>query len=611
MVAQLSEVAGETFDYVIVGAGTAGLTVAARLAEDPSVSVAVLEAGDANLNDPKILYGGGFGSTWFNPQASRGFVYDWAFMTVPQKHSNDRQWAWNRGKGLGGSSAMNFYAWVKPPAADINAHEELGNPGWNWDSYQKYTCRSETYTAPSEEQMKEFPFTYVEEFHGTTGPVQVAIPRSSYKTDKLYLDTLEKLGAKLVKDPYGGDITGRFIGSSHVDPAKGFTRSDSATAFYTPNKDKPNFKVLLNATAGPLVLENPEEGGDVVATGIEFIHGGQTYVVHARKEIVLSAGTIRSPQILELSGIGRPDILEKIGVPVKVALPGVGENVQDHIFGGVSMQLDPSVPHETFDKFRNPEFAAEQAKLQEQGQRNRHQFGITSFGYIPLSLANPEGAKSFHARVTEFVTEAKKSGKLRPGLAEQYDIQLRTLLDDTLPDMEVVGFPGFLTFISIPEPDNNHISLLYVLQHPFSRGTIHAKSKDPLEHPDIDPHSFEVPFDLELLVEHIKLVRKLAHMEPLKSGIVREIDPGPNATSDEDLKDYLRKTCGTCFHAIGSLSMLPREKNGCVDPHLRVYGTKNVRVADLSIVPLHIAAHTVATAYGVGEKMADILKGVV
>ncbi|TCD63782.1 hypothetical protein EIP91_004965 [Steccherinum ochraceum] len=605
MASNLSEVAEKTFDYVVIGAGTAGLVIAARLAEDPAVSVAVLEAGGANLIDPKIIWGGQFGATFQDPK------YDWGFTTVPQAHSNNRQWMWNRGKGLGGSSAMNFYAWIKPPAADVNAFEELGNPGWNWESYKKYTTRSEHFTPPTEEQLKDFPFTFDPALHGHSGPLSVAIPRTSFATDKLFLGALEANGAKLIRDPYGGDITGRFIGSSHVDPANAFTRSYTATAFFGPNQIKPNFKVLLNATAGPLMFKEEKDQGEVVATGVQFFYQGRPYVVRARKEVVISAGTINSPKILELSGIGQPALLQKIGVTVKVDLPGVGENVQDHVLGGVPMELKPSVPVQTFDGFRNPVFAKHQDHLQVIGRENRHQFGISSFGYVPLTLADPEVAKSFHKRVAKWVEEAKKSGKLPPGLSEQYDIQLRHLLDDSIPDIEIVGFPGFFQFLNPPEPKANHLTLLSILQHPWSRGSIHAKSQDPMEDPAIDPHAFEVPFDLELMVEHIKFSRKLARTEPLKAGIEREVDPGPNVKTDEQIAEYLRTVCGTCFHAIGSVSMLPREKNGCVDSQLKVYGTKNVRVADLSIVPLHFAAHSVATAFGIGEKMADILKGVV
>ncbi|KAH8099870.1 GMC oxidoreductase [Cristinia sonorae] len=604
MVAELEDIAGITFDYIVIGAGTAGLTVAARLAEDPSVSVVVLEAGAANLNDPKILLGGSFGATWSDPQ------YDWNFSTVSQKHSNNRPWPWNRGKGLGGSSAMNFYAWLKPPAADVNAFEELGNPGWTWDDYSKYTTRTEKFTKPADEQLSELPHGCDTYTLGGQGPLPVAIPRTSHVLDKLFFSALEQKGINMLDDPYGGNNNGSFVASATIDRAQRWTRSDSTTAFYLPNKDKPNFKVLIDANVSQIIFNEVKEGGDLVASGVQFIHGGQTYIVNATKDVVVSAGTINSPKILELSGIGRPEILQKIGVHVKVDLPGVGENVQDHIFVGVSMQLDPSVAHETFDSFRDPEFAKLQLRLHELGQKNRHQFGISSFAYFPFTTADPEAAKSFHQRVEDFIVEAKQSGTLPPGLAEQYDIQLRILKDDSVPDMEIVGFPGFLSFLSTPQPEANHLTVGSVLQHPFSRGTIHARSKDPLEQPDIDPHYFESPFDLELLVEHIKFIRKLAQTEPLKSGLVCEIDPGPNATSDEDIGNYIKDTCITCFHAVGSLSMLPRDKNGVVDPQLKVYGTKNVRVADLSIVPLHVAAHTVATAYAIGEKMADILKGV-
>ncbi|THH28509.1 hypothetical protein EUX98_g5668 [Antrodiella citrinella] len=595
MVAQLSEIAGQTFDYVVVGGGTAGLTVAGRLAEDPNVSVAVLEAGGANLDDPNILRLGTYGSTFLNPQ------YDWGFFTTPQKYSNGRKWMWNRGKGLGGSSALNFNGWLKPPAADIDAFEELGNPGWNWDSYQKFTCRTEKFTVPSEAQMSEFPHTFNKAFHGDNGPLQIAIPRPALKTNKLLFDTLDKKGVKLITDPYGGDINGCFITSSTIDRSQKWTRSYSATAFYLPNKDKPNFKVLIDAS-GSRVLFKDEEGEDLVACGVEFIHGGQTHTVNVRKDVILSAGTIKSPQILELSGIGQSAVLEKIGVPVKLDLPGVGENVQDHVFAGTCHRpkcvLNPDLgPYDSFDHILDPEFAKKQAWLQDIGERNNHELGITAFSYLPMTIADPEAAKSFHARVAKFVADAKSSGKLPPGLAEQYDIQLKALKDDGVPDMEFVSWPGFAKVVSnsIPDPKADHVTIMCFLQHPFSRGTIHAKSSDPLEYPDIDPHYYEVPFDLEIMVEQIKFIRRLAQTEPMKSGVVQEIDPGSDATSDEAIRDHLRNTSSTVFHAIGSLSMLPREKNGVVDPQLK---------ASLSYRILYPHTHS-----DMPLPVADILKG--
>ncbi|KAI0931110.1 hypothetical protein AcW2_000066 [Taiwanofungus camphoratus] len=625
MVSQVSDIANKTFDYIVIGGGTAGLTVASRLVEDPDKSVLVLEAGQPNLNDPKILYGGGFGSTFGDAK------YDWGHTTVPQKHCNNRAMVWNRGKGLGGSSHMNFYAWIKPPAADIDAVEELGNPGWNWEMYKKYTERAEEFTAATEEQLKEYEHTHNLEYRGTSGPIKTTVPDTADTLNQMFVDVLQKKGVSLLKDPYGGDITGCWIASANLDRKAQWTRSYAATAYYLPNKDKPNFKVLTDAVGARILFSDEMAGNDYIANGVEFVHNGKRYTAHARKEVICAAGTIKSPQLLELSGVGRPDVLKKIGVPLKIELLGVGENVQDHTFSGVSFELDRKVDHKTLDVFRDAVLAKEQTKLQwasfpacnldsepechpfisyrELDQHNRHRLGITGFSYLPISVTHPKEAPSIIDGVTAYIKAQKKGGKVPPELAEQYDIQLRVLKDKSLPDMEFIVFPGYMTFASAPEDGKTYFTMLLVSNHPFSRGTIHAKSNDPLDDPDIDPHIFENPYDLEIFAEHVTFIRSIANAEPLKSSIIREVNPGPEAKTLDQIKEYLKNYCSTTFHAIGSLSMLPREKNGVVDPELRVYGTKNLRIADLSVVPLHFAAHTQATAYAIGERLADILKG--
>ncbi|PCH42171.1 GMC oxidoreductase [Wolfiporia cocos MD-104 SS10] len=601
MAAQISDVSGKSFDYIIIGGGTAGLTVANRLVEDPFKSVLVLEAGEANLDDPKILLGGGFGSIFGDEK------YDWAFTTLPQKYANNRRMALPRGKGLGGSSAVNFYVWCKPPAADIDAWEELGNPGWNWEAHQKYALRAEEFSAASEEQLEHYAHMHNAEFRGKNGAIKTTPPGKTLQVSKMLLDTLQKQGVPLLEDPYGGNVTGCWIAASSLDRKNQWNRSYAATAYYIPNKDKPNFTVLTEAFGARVLFDTEKSGDDLVATGVEFVHKGKRYIAHATKEVICSAGALKSPQILELSGIGRRDVLEKIGVPVKVELPGVGENLQDHTMVGISYELDPKVAHETVDLFRNPEQAKEQLRLRDLDQDNAHRIGVSGFSYIPLQISSPNAVQNIIDGVTKHIEEQKKNGKLPPGLAEQYDIQLRMLQDRSLPDIELIAFPAHLTPLTAPEKDKPYLTVLCVIQHPFSRGWVHAKNNDPLDQPDIDGRVFENPYDLEIFLESAKFAKRIAETEPMKSGCIREIDPGASAKTDDELKEYLKNACSTCFHACGSASMLPRDKNGVVDPKLRVYGTKNLRVADLSVAPMEIAAHTQAAAYAIAEQLADIL----
>ncbi|KAF9040114.1 GMC oxidoreductase [Panaeolus papilionaceus] len=594
-----ADVQDKTYDYVIVGGGTSGLALATRLSEDSIVSVLVLEAGPQNLKDAKIDMPGQFAQVLGNPQ------YDWGFMTTKQKHSNDKQYAWGRGFGLGGSSAINFYCWIKPPAADIDAFEKLGNPGWNWTEYQKYSRKVENFHPPSKEQTDLYPHTYDEKLRGTSGPIHVTIPANVHTIDTIVQKTLVNKGLKAIEDPYGGDITGTWIASANLDP-ESWSRSYSATGYLLPNLKRHNLTVVTDAYVSRVLFEDAI-GQDLEASGVEFTHGDKSYVVKARKEVIVSAGAINSPKVLELSGIGQPEVLSRIGVDVKLNLPGVGENVQEHTFVGVGYELDPNTHHESYDRMFDPVYAEEAKKLYIQ-RKGMHRVGITSFAYFPLSAADAAAASNMVQQLDEEIKSQKASSSLKPGLAEQLEIQLEILKDDTLPDIEIVAFPGLFTGITAPEPGRSYVTMLCVLNHPISRGTIHAKSKDPKEHPEIDAHYFEHDADLENLVQQIKFVRSLSDVEPWKSGIVREVDPGPKCETDEDIRNYIKNHLSTTWHTVGSCSMLPRNKGGVVDPRLKVYGTKNLRVVDLSIIPLHIAAHTQVTAYTIAEKAADLIK---
>ncbi|KAJ7048088.1 GMC oxidoreductase [Mycena amicta] len=583
-----SNVVDKSFDYII---------------EDPSlnITVCVLEAGEHNIGESLIELPGQFGHTFGNSK------FDWSFPTTAQKHSLNKSYLWQRGRGLGGSSCMNFYAWTKPPAKDFDAIEELGNPGWNWSEYAKYTRRSETFHAAQKEQLELYPYTYDPTFRGDSGPIQVTVPHSVHTVDQLFQATLAKKGLKAIADPYGGDITGTWLASANLDP-RSWTRSYAATAYYLPNKERKNLVILTEATVARVLFAESAPGKELTATGVEFIHDGKTLQVHAKKEVILSAGTIKSPQILELSGIGRKEILEKIGVECRVDLRGVGQNVQEHTYLGVSYELNPNDAHETYDLMRDPKFAAE-AKTLHSELKGMHRIGITSFAYFPLTSATSE-APELIKRAEQSVEELKRGGALEPGQADILDKQIENLKDDSVPDLEIVAFPGYFTTITAPEPGKSYVTILSVLNHPLSRGTIHATSNDPLANPEINPAYFENDNDLENLVQHIKYTRSMNETEPWKSGVVREIDPGPNCQTDEEIRKYIYDCHGTCWHTVGSTSMLPLDKQGVVSPELRVYGTTNVRVVDVGIIPIHLATHTHATAYVIAEKAADIIRGI-
>ncbi|KAI0049312.1 GMC oxidoreductase [Auriscalpium vulgare] len=593
--ADIADVHDKSFDYVVVGAGTSGLALATRLAEDPSVSVLVLEAGKYHGDDPTTRLPAMYAKNFGNPD------YDWAFSTTPQPHADNTIYHWNRGKGLGGSSALNFYVWNRPPAIDIDAWEKLGNPGWNWANYLKYSNKSIKFIPPPDAKVKAERQTSDPAYHGTDGPIAVGFANGSPGWDVTLQDTLKKIGIKTVTDGSGGQGIGSFMVTSTVDPR---TNARTYSVDYVPSPQPSNLKILPLATVARVVLSQERPGSDAIATGVEILHDGQKKTVKVGKEVLVSAGAIKTPQILELSGIGDHDILQKAGVETVVDLPAVGSNVQEHLFTGVSWELNAPENFNTLDPLHVPEIAAENLQLYQKGE-GLFVTGLLNLTHTPLSLVSTR-ADAIHGAFAEKVKAGKYSGK--PGLSEQLEVQLDLAKNGA--ETELISFPGFLSYPNTPEPGKKYISLCPAINHPFSRGTIHIASTDPNASPTIDPHYFEEDIDLQTFLEQVKFARRVGTLAPLSAHVGKEINPGPDVKTDEQLVAWLKKYMTTTYHTVGSCAMLPRAKGGVVDPQLKVYGTANVRVVDLSIVPLHIASHTQATAYAIAEQAADIIKGV-
>ncbi|CCM05250.1 uncharacterized protein FIBRA_07460 [Fibroporia radiculosa] len=598
MLATVDEVVNSsgTYDYVICGGGTAGLTVAARLTEDPSVSVLVLEAGGANIDDWTILRSASWGSHFGNPNQS------WAYRTVNQKHAANQELTWVRGKGLGGSTQINFMSWTKPPASEIDDFERLGNPGWNWKNHQKYVARTEGFVTPSAE-VQERNHLLIDSLEiGTDGPLKVAYPGTIDEGELRVRETLINAGFPIAPLPLNGDPKGTFFAPSIYDPAT-HTRSYATTAFYLPNKDRKNFVVLVDAFVNRVVTEDAE-GGAITAKGVEFEHEGATYTVNARKEVILCTGALKSPHILELSGIGRKDVLERIGVPMKVELPGVGENLQDHFSVSMSYELREEVDWETVDLLRDPVLEAKHRELHAQG-KGIYTKAPVNLSFLPLDLITDK-ADAFYETIKKKITE--NAHRYPPGLMEQYEIQLERMRQGA-PGCELICLPVFISVPNPPAPGKRYVTLFPSLNHTFSRGWMHSKSSNPRDDPEIDPCFFEQEIDLDIQVELVKFARGLAKVSPLKEMLVSEVNPGPEIQTDDQVRDYVKQFFFSTWHTTATCSMLPKEKNGVVDPNLKVYGTTNLRVVDFSIAPLIFAAHPTATVFAIAEQAADIIKG--
>ncbi|KDQ20129.1 hypothetical protein BOTBODRAFT_27543 [Botryobasidium botryosum FD-172 SS1] len=598
LTASIEAIAAQEFDYVIAGGETAGLVLAARLSEDPSVTVCVLEAGGNNLNEPEILIP--HRMNLGNPRV------DWGFKTVPQLYADNTVAPWSRGKGLGGSSALNMCLYQRPPSFDLDAIGRLGNPGWNWDRFLEYAKKSETFQLPTPEEAEKYHFYTNPEHHGTSGPLRAGFRSSSTECSLLFQKTLNNLGIEMQKDHMGGKLCGTWVDPATIDKETG-SRSYAANAYYAPNASRENLKVLIGALVHKVTFSSIRLNEDVQATGVAFIYDGKPFEVKARKEVIVSGGALKSPQILELSGVGDPEILKPLGLDVHVELPGVGTNLQEHNAIVTAFELTESDRWVTRDAVQfNPDLAAEQLALYRSTGEGLYSISRGVIAFSPLKTLNPKAAEHMIASIEAKIREQKD-----PALREQWALQLEAMKDNDVPDCEFIGSPNYVPTAHPPNIKKKYFSVSGLHNRALSRGTIHITSTNPVDHADIDPRSFEQDEDMVMMLEIMKFMRKLPETEPFKSMVAKELSPGPECVTEQDMRTYIKKYLKSSWHTAGTCSMLPRDKNGVVDNRLKVYGTTNLRVVDLSVIPLHFMAHTQATVYALAEQAADIIKGVI
>ncbi|KAI0079016.1 alcohol oxidase [Panus rudis PR-1116 ss-1] len=596
MLVKVDDVMNKAFDYVVIGGGNAGLTLAARLSEDPAVSVLLLEAGAAHINDPEVLRVGFFGRLFMQKD------YAYAYKITTHSGVTGAMRPWFRGKGLGGSAGINFMVWMPPPREELDDFERLGNPGWNFADWKRLTKKIEHFYPPSKERQEALQINCNEWDLGREGPLPIAYPATIPEGEHKIRESIIKAGIPPAVDAYKGNPRGVFWALNTYDPNTN-TRAYPGSAFLDPIMHRPNFSVLVEARVNR-ILSKTGEDGTVTATGVEFDHGGETRVANVMKEVVVSAGTLESPHVLELSGIGKRDVLEKAGIPLKVELPGVGENMQDRMLIAVSWELRDDANLETWDVFRDkPEMIAKHAELHANGE-GLFTVGLVNAVFAPLKTITPKAQEIYEEAKAEI---QQKLDAFHPGLQEQYKYQLDRILNGA-PEGEILVFPGLSVFYNPPTPGKKYLTFAVALNHPFSRGTIHSLSNDPNQDPEFDPHYFEYDVDLEIYTEVVRFVRKIADHSPLKDLVAKEHNPGPDCQTDEQVKEWVKTRCSTMWHTAGVCGMLPKEKNGVVDPQLKVYGTNNIRVADMSIVPLLFAGHPSSTVYYIAEKAAEIIK---
>lgn len=530
-------------DYIIIGAGSAGCVLANRLTEDPKISVILLEAGGEDLN-PLIHIPAGYIKTMVNP------AINWMFESEPEANTAMRPIAFPRGKVLGGSSAINAMLYVRGQSHDYDGWAQRGNRGWSYQDILPYFRKAEHCEAMDSENMDP-------ELRGQNGPLNVAMVRSRYKALDLVIEAAEKLGYPHNPDYNGHDQEGF---AYYQVTQKNGVRHSAKKAYIDPVRRRSNLTILTKAQATGLILDGAK------ATGVRCLINGVEKTIEAGREVIVSAGTIQSPQLLELSGIGNPEILLQHGINPRHALPGVGENLQDHFISRISWKLSGNLSINHLS--RGAALAREIVK-----------YALTRRGALSL----PAGI------LAGFV-------KSRPGLIGpdiQYHIANASFANPAKRIFD--DFPG-MTFGPCQ-------------LRPESRGHIHLRSPDATDAPRIFPNYLNSEEDQRVHIAGLKIAREIMESDIMRQHVNVELRPGKNINSDEDLLAYARETGVTLYHPVSTCRMGPSPAAGdVVDERLRVYGIDGLRVVDASIMPTLVSGNTNAPTIMIAEKAAAMIK---
>jgi choline dehydrogenase-like flavoprotein len=535
--------------------------------------VLVIEAGPDGRQDPGITIPGRKGSTL-------GGKYDWNFTTVAQPSANGRIFAQNRGKVLGGSSALNLMTWDRTSIAELDAWEkELGNKGWNWNNLYPAMLKAEKFQPSTE---------YGTEGVGSTGPIKTVINRIFPRHQSTWIPTLNAFGLATNRESLGGNPIGVSTQPTNVSPE--YNRS------YAPEYlqlAKSNLILRTDTRVAKINFEG------ITAVGITLEDGS---VVSARKEVILSAGSFQTPGLLELSGIGNETMLKNLNIPVIKNLPTVGENLQDHIRIQSSYQLKPEYP--SFDALKNATRAAAELALYNDNKVSLYDYTASGYAYFPWSIVSNETTAKLRALVNSTIPTSPVDK-----LKMHY---FSPALSNSVPQLEVIFSDGYTGLKGYPAANSSlsgigTFSLIGVVQHPLSKGNVHISSSNITSKPTINPNYLSHPYDLEAAANLAKFLRTIASAEPMRSVWTNEYEPGNAVQSDEDWKAYALSNTLSIYHPIGTAALLPEEDGGVVDAELKVYGTKSLRVVDASIIPLLPSAHIQTLVYGIAEKAAEMI----
>jgi choline dehydrogenase len=525
------------FDYIVVGAGSAGAVMAARLSENPKIRVLLLEAGPKDSSF-WIHLPIGYGKTMWSK------TYNWCFHTDPDPNMNGRKIYWPRGKTLGGSSSINGLIYIRGQREDYDDWAAQGNTGWSYQEILPYFRKSE-HNERGENA-----------YHGVNGPLRVSNIKHTNPLIEAFIAGAQELGVPRTEDFNGEEQRG--AGYYQLTTWKGW-RWSTAKGYLKPARARQNLMVLTEAQTMKILTKGKQ------AIGVQYKHENEVKEIFVTREVILCAGAIQSPQLLQLSGIGPESLLKKHGIDVVHDLPGVGENLQDHLQIRLTFESTQRTTNDDLNSWLG------QAKLGLQWLLKRSG---------PLAVGINQGGCFMQAI---------------PNESKRPDIQFHVAtLSADMAGGKVHPFSGF--------------TLSVCQLRPTSRGHIRVRSADPFEPPEMQPNYLSTELDRQTNIAAVRAARAISQSEAMSPFVKREIKPGISDQSDEALVEYCRNNGATIFHPTGTCMMgTDPEKGAVVDARLRVYGVTGLRVVDCSVMPTLVSGNTNAPAVMMAEKLSEMI----